>query len=452
MIQAARNTKAYAGWDAKRVDEILLFKIYMAAYLNELETALGKLSIGSSWTKVLDAIHAQPYETGDHSINSSIIDDISKNLNTNSTLFGGETQANRGFEKMADKSQRTRLIIDAHIFYKILQIHLGTPWLASLPHNDATERSVRIAVTDALMTIMLSRYCSGKQQILPLSRYLYASPTLTAYWSNLYGTREKLEELSVQYDDVNDLLVTFPLWEHDGHDVERQRLLAVQLHERCEKFASYLNASIKTESRFQNQKLRKFWDELNVRLDNVCNVYWTSTAELSKTNEITRSQFDKYVEWIEQRRGNFSSFRAQSEAIDQILNEAKKAKANEKRTSSSIAHAKLLDCVDAQQLGMELLANNIVEPVEVLELMHKTIKELVYHVAGVQNSIKLMDAVKKKPAGNTSVGSDDGEWKLSGDLSENAPVGRANQLSRPEVQGESTKAKNKFVIKSSGPK
>ena len=112
------------------------------------------------------------------------------------------------WETTTNAKERAELIMDCYIFYKIVSMHLGTPWIAAIPNTNAQRARVLGALTDAYATVVMSKAVppkSGGKWIFDGSRdmgfrkrggrgkasldhlipswELVDSPTTLAFWS-----------------------------------------------------------------------------------------------------------------------------------------------------------------------------------------------------------------------------------------------------------------------------
>ena len=178
------------GWTPEQADKIIAFKACVTAYRSKLEKNLASLCVGSVSKFIIQDAVRNPkselinqggfdhkstarhvYYDGDHGLLRSAVRFFSFGLAWSTTTDG---------------DARASLMVDAYILHKVLELHLGTPWLAPLPNNAHTHKKVGVALLDAWNTIVLSKAQSRNEKKLtkhfPLME-LFAGPLVASYWS-----------------------------------------------------------------------------------------------------------------------------------------------------------------------------------------------------------------------------------------------------------------------------
>ncbi|HAA15713.1 MAG TPA: hypothetical protein DCE41_29995 [Cytophagales bacterium] len=153
----------------KDAERLVLFKTKMACYRDKLEDVWAKKPVGEG---------VKQYLKSTFKIDDEKVPDIQKFLTqqgfgNNHTwsktykVFWGRSgilrrglqlvTLNQAFSTTASAKDRAKIMVDAYIFHRILELHLGTPWPVSMPYESGFAKRVIYAITDAYLTMLMTR-------------------------------------------------------------------------------------------------------------------------------------------------------------------------------------------------------------------------------------------------------------------------------------------------------
>ena len=385
MSPQARGVYEALGWEPARVDKILIFKAKMATYRSDFEAALAQLDVDSVTKHVVKdadasmashgftkASRTEKYLTGRHGL---------------FRLLGQKLTFGHFFNTTAQGAQRGALIIDCYVLYKVLEFHLGTPWIAALPKTPKSWERVCHALVDAWMTITLSKWAGKKrvQDCYPPPP-LFGNPTVLGYWSPLGKVLAATEDDLREYED--DGTVDLGRFARDALRQRRDELLAMPEGFSATPYLLTLPGQAKTrrdpgapyrvpldeadftvwmqqlyQDRYESalgsarssEDLQKWRDDLQALAD----AMWESEKQSGQ------SALSTYVRWTKRRQAALDMPRVKAETVSQY-----------EKLSSEVEDP-VMSAYLAQKMGMELLTQGAVKPEEVLKLMHDTIRKLV---------------------------------------------------------------------------
>ncbi|OJH40290.1 hypothetical protein [Cystobacter ferrugineus] len=414
-------------WTAEQIDAVLAFKTSITAYRVDLEEALKKMCMAE----------VTKYIVQDAAAGNSIVNHGFKHRsNLRHFLWDGQHGLIRSganffsfgllWSTTKDESARAELMVDAHILHKMLELHLGTPWLAPIPNNPHTRRKVAFALHDVWNTIILSKSRTKNTRDLkkcyPVEKVV-ASPSIVSYWSPIgaflgelpkKGAEAKSSKSSTGSDSVTSemgnaytafigdpenlpssptsVLSTVSSLDQQEMGLMLQKAATsglknslypdhaeiVNVNLRYKPFPTWLENAIAETYGGVGIGKRNLDVLLAVRkeLDGVADVDWVRDVE-DKANPLA-----SYVSWTTGRK-RFSKFK------DKL--ETREAKEIFKKYGSYAQSLRNLGAQDtlmsaylAQKMGLELLHSGVVEPTEVMKLMDDTIRHLLKKVAPEQ--------------------------------------------------------------------
>ncbi|MEL6537524.1 MAG: hypothetical protein AAFQ98_19035, partial [Bacteroidota bacterium] len=159
-----------------QTDRIIFFKTKMTCYRYKLEQVWADKNVGETFKEYLQKVasdgasgKSNATQTADLSfLNSVGFDEHSMPYK----LFIGKSGVLRRlgqvisfgqfFNNTKSAEERAKFIVDCFIFFRILELHLGTPWPASLPYSPNRAERVLYALVDAFVTVTMTKVNSSE--------------------------------------------------------------------------------------------------------------------------------------------------------------------------------------------------------------------------------------------------------------------------------------------------
>ncbi len=403
------------GWSTDETDAILLFKAQITAYREKLEDQIATgTDIGNVVKKIIADIDSE-----------DIAKRGFKEQGTGWKILTGRNGIFRGFVRTISFGQawkatknakeRAEVMMDCYIFYKILEFHLGTPWIAAIPNNETHRAKVLGALSDAYITIVMSKAVGPKHHQGLLSREhgwkrggsghtnlahllptweILDSPTTAAFWSPLPnyiaacdgGLAEKAEDQSGNEDQRwqkavreasnkltdtklsdkgpllgrRDYMRTIPVFSKEGvrQGIEKYAIRYGDGH--MTEHLTRMLAAFSKPPQESLQSLTTAIESLNKKIQQI----FAPQDQGSNAEQGLKA----YVASLKLRR-QLDQVDTSNLDIDALVQRP--------QFSPSGRLEKTADAFAAQDIAMNLLAAGQEDPTMVLKLMHETIAELI---------------------------------------------------------------------------
>ncbi|MBK9261455.1 MAG: hypothetical protein IPM54_16820 [Polyangiaceae bacterium] len=365
--------KAYPGWDSARVDEILRFKILVSAYRGEFETKINGMRIGNTAKSIIqDAYIDMDRLLKNLAFRKNSLDTLLSELNERELGAIGDHFYTTKPSALTDATVENvgKMVMDCHIFHKILLFHLGTPWISSLPQNKEMQEKVTFALMDALVTIALSRHsarsandelCKKMSGTYPL---FYGTPTLFTFFFDVTTNKTAELDFASVISRLEGLVDTMPVNRDTKFNLWRDRL--DKLKRGLKEFQALVNGAVRMHAdRIREDPIMTVTDHWRNELGNVCK------ASLDRAGKA--EPLGDYIRWTTTRKDGFGSFKSNATIVNTLIEEyTERADALDFNFGAPVVSA-----FYAQEMSVRLLNDGVVQPKEVILLMHETLKRLI---------------------------------------------------------------------------
>ena len=437
----ARKARAiYDGFDFshKKIDEIILFKAKITVYRYDMEVELAK---GSKFGNVTRAVLNDVSE-GDFNLSSNGFGSHGyayKMLWGRNGIFhrlGNLLSFGYCFQTTASAESRAQLMLDCYIIYKILELHLGTPWPASLAYNPQTRVNVARALADAMVTVVMSKAIGpnrkgyfksrgSKTDLTPLfpKSDIFSSPTIAGFWSPIAYLASRpippVDFLSMRVNAnrlvsssresmVGEFMAEFAQVTVEGFAYSIPCYSSKGIEAGVLTYASRLGSGVLSRTLIR-PSIEGTYSKLFSRSPATTLLEGRVTVWRSAVEDVDALQkkFNDILEhslWTD--RGKDAVGGGQTNFVNSYSSWVNKrtffgsdptevAKITAKYAGFGRLADPMLNAYQAQKMSVELMVNKMEKPEIVLKLMHDTVRQLVKKVRNLENGGRDMGSLSK---------------------------------------------------------
>ncbi len=420
--------------DRSRINEILLFKTKITAYRKSIEDELAQLEVGEMCKTILDDTehlggvdqHRVDYSLDSHGFGGhSAFYKATIGRRGVLRVLGNMFTLKRCFRATGSSRQRAEMIVDFYIIYKIFELHLGTPWLASLAGHPQMYEAVAHAMADAVVTVVFSKAVgpdrshykrSGRQDSLESlmpEPGVFLSPTISAFWSPIaylasrpYTIDEFWERRSHLFDfgddrslmrqfcrtfdgiRVADYAYSVPCWSKGTRSGSWQNKIHGGMAKYIDRLGNrqirrtlFIPAIVETYRKLFNPsggvhgldaiKGNGLYEQLIEYKRSFADLMQKATWV--KTQDDTANRLTSYTSWV----GNKMDASVYQTVAQPILQNYQHI------TLADGPYKEVLSAYYAQKAGIELMVHDAEDPKVAIKLMHDTMRLLLKKVMGV---------------------------------------------------------------------